>query len=59
MQSIGNLDESEMYKAFNMGVGMVFIIDPKDKQVLKNHLLKYTESYLIGSVSNTGDITIR
>lgn len=58
MQSIGNLDESEMYKAFNMGLGMVFIIDPKDKQVLKNHLLQYTESYLIGSVSNTGSISI-
>ena len=58
MQSIGNLDESEMYKAFNMGVGMVFIVDPKDKQVLKSHLLQYTESYLIGSVSNTGSISI-
>ena len=40
-------------------IGMIFIIDPKDKQILKNHLLQYTESFLIGSVSNTGTITIR
>mgnify|MGYP001233030107 FL=1 len=59
MQSIGNLEESEMYKAFNMGIGMIFIIDPKDRRALKNHLLQYTDSYLIGSVSNTGAITIR
>ena len=59
MQSIGNLEEGEMYKAFNMGIGMVFIIDPKDRRALKNHILQYTDSYLIGSVSNTGTITIR
>ncbi len=59
MQSIGNLEEDEMYKAFNMGIGLVFIIDPKDRKALKNLLLQYTESYLIGSVSKTGAITIR
>ena len=28
MQSIGRIDENEMYRAFNMGIGMIIITDP-------------------------------
>ena len=27
IQSLGNIDENEMYKVFNMGIGMVLILD--------------------------------
>ena len=38
----------EMYRTFNMGVGMVLVVDPsKVDEVLKN-----TDAYIIGSVEN-------
>src|ERR1700704_132281 len=38
MQEIGNVPESEMYRAFNMGVGMVIICAPADALTIKTHL---------------------
>lgn len=32
IQEDGNIEESEMYKVFNMGIGMTFIVDPLNKQ---------------------------
>ena len=58
MQSLGNVHEKEMYRAFNMGIGMVFIIDPKDQDQLQDHLLKHTKSYRIGVISKTDSVTI-
>ena len=59
MKKIGNIDDREMYKTFNMGIGMVFIIDKKDKTQLINHLCQYTKSYLIGIVTNNNSINIK
>ena len=50
MQSIGNVDEDEMYRAFNMGVGMVFIVSPNNVGSAINALKDLTEVYEIGSV---------
>ena len=50
MQSIGNVDEDEMYRAFNMGIGMVFIVDPTDADEIKDVLKELTDVYEIGSV---------
>ena len=50
MQSIGNVDEDEMYRAFNMGIGMVFIVDPTDADEVKDVLKELTDVYEIGSV---------
>ena len=36
MQSIGDVDENEMFRAFNMGVGMVFIVDQTDVYAVKS-----------------------
>jgi len=38
MQSIGNVEESEMYRAFNMGVGMVIVCAPENKQDIIAHI---------------------
>ena len=50
MKSIGNVDEEEMYRTFNMGIGMVFIVDPNDKDSVKDVLKILTNVYEIGSV---------
>ena len=38
MQQIGNVSDFEMFRTFNMGVGMVIICDENDKQQIKSHL---------------------
>ena len=50
MQSLGNVDEDEMSRAFNMGIGMVFIVSPNNVNSAKNVLKDLTEVYEIGSV---------
>jgi phosphoribosylformylglycinamidine cyclo-ligase len=47
MQKLGNVEDSEMFRAFNMGVGMVVICAEEDKEFLKNKLV---ECFEIGQV---------
>jgi len=35
MQSIGNVDENEMYRTFNMGIGMIIIAAPDQVNIIK------------------------
>jgi phosphoribosylformylglycinamidine cyclo-ligase len=50
MQSLGEVDEDEMFRTFNMGIGMVFIIDDKKVRIVKDVLKDLTEVYEIGSI---------
>ena len=47
MQKLGNVEESEMFRAFNMGIGMIVICSEEDKESLKNH---FGECFEIGKV---------
>ena len=38
MQLIGNVSEAEMYRTFNMGVGMVVVCAPEDQKAITSHL---------------------
>jgi len=58
MQSIGNVDEDEMYRAFNMGIGMVFIVDADDVTSVKDALKDLTDVYEIGSVVSGNGVKI-
>ena len=59
MQSIGEVKEDEMYRAFNMGIGMVFIVNPADMDAVKNATKNLTEVYEIGTVfSGSKNVTI-
>ncbi len=53
MQEIGNVSEAEMYRAFNMGVGMVVVTSPQDKAAVESHLQQQdTEVFQIGQVTD-------
>ena len=50
MQSIGNVDEDEMYRVFNMGIGMTFIVSPDDIGAVTDALKDLTDVYEVGFV---------
>lgn len=51
MQEIGNVPDAEMYRAFNMGVGMVIICAPQDAESIHSHFSKRGQPcYEIGCV---------
>src|SRR5882762_5601322 len=52
MQEIGNVSEPEMYRTFNMGLGMVIVCAPQNVETVKLHIKQQGESvYEIGRVS--------
>ena len=51
MQRLGNVDEKEMFRTFNMGIGMVLICSENDIETL---LASISDPYIIGNV-NQGD----
>ena len=50
IQQKGNINDHDMFNTFNMGVGMVVVVDQKDKQETLEILNKYVHSYEIGEV---------
>ena len=54
MQHIGKVDENEMYRTFNMGIGMVFIVDSSNIHTVKNALNNLIDVYEIGTVVKGG-----
>ncbi len=51
LQQLGNIEEKDMYNTFNMGIGMVVVVDPRE--VTKAQQLLETmgeKSYVIGEV---------
>ncbi len=52
LQSWGNVDWPEMYRTFNMGIGMVLIVDPAEAESVRAYLTKQGEVfYPIGRVT--------
>jgi len=51
MRELGNVSESEMYRTFNMGVGMVIVCSTNDAEAIASHLRTHGEAvYEIGNV---------
>ncbi len=52
IQEIGNIDEAEMYHVFNMGIGLVLVVDQKEVDIVKSELENKGEQvYEIGKVT--------
>jgi phosphoribosylformylglycinamidine cyclo-ligase len=52
MQQIGNVSETEMYRTFNMGVGMVVVTSSSDRPGIESHLREQgSAAYRIGRVT--------
>ena len=50
LKDLGNVEEDEMYQAFNMGIGMIFIVDSHSVDSIKKALNNITNVYTIGEV---------
>jgi phosphoribosylformylglycinamidine cyclo-ligase len=60
IQRLGKVEQNEMYKTFNMGIGMVLVVDGKDTEKVLNFLKSQKEKvYLIGEVEKgKGEVII-
>ena len=61
LQKWGNVDWKEMYRTFNMGIGMILIVSPEEAEKVKAHLARAGETvYSIGRVvRGAHDVTIK
>jgi phosphoribosylformylglycinamidine cyclo-ligase len=51
MQSLGSVKDAEMFKTFNMGIGMVLVVEKSDaEQIMKKFKHLGETAYIIGSV---------
>jgi len=57
IKELGNIDTEEMYRAFNMGIGMVFIVDQKASDTVSKALSKMITVYEIGEVVEGDNFT--
>jgi phosphoribosylformylglycinamidine cyclo-ligase len=59
LQREGNIEEAEMYRTFNMGIGMILIVSPEDLPRVTGHFAAQNEPcYEIGGIS-AGDGTVQ
>lgn len=54
LQEQGNIESSEMYRTFNCGIGMVVVVDAKDKNKTIDLLQQYGETvYSLGNIESS------
>lgn len=59
LQEWGNVDWKEMYRTFNMGVGMVLVVDPSEADAVRAHLTEAGETFFeLGEVISGEQKTI-
>jgi phosphoribosylformylglycinamidine cyclo-ligase len=50
MQRLGKIDDAEMFRTFNMGLGMIIVCAPEHADEIKSHVeLSGSECYRVGS----------
>ena len=59
MQRLGSIEDAEMFRAFNMGVGMVIVCAPANAETITNHLHSMGNSwYRIGTIVPGRKVTL-
>jgi phosphoribosylformylglycinamidine cyclo-ligase len=60
MQRLGRVPEAEMYRTFNMGIGMIIICSAANINTIKTHVTAHgTDCYEVGHiVSNAGEVKL-
>lgn len=57
IQELGNVDEEEMHRTFNCGIGMVIIVPDNQKQKVLKRLEKFNQkAFIIGEVTKSKKI---
>lgn len=52
IQRLGEVDHEEMYSTFNMGIGMILVVETRESEKLMKYLSKKKETaYLIGEIA--------
>lgn len=60
IQAKGQIDWKEMYNVFNMGIGFIIAVDPKDVDTTRELLKEVDqESYVIGTVTDRGEVEVK
>ncbi len=60
IQAKGQIDWKEMYNVFNMGIGFIIAVDPKDVDTTRELLKEANqESYVIGTVTDRGEVEVK
>lgn len=58
IETLGNIDHKEMFNIFNMGIGMIIIVNPQDaSKTLK--LLKDDKAVIIGKVTASSEVILK
>ncbi len=54
MQKLGDISETDMYRTFNMGIGLMLIVPKSEKEKIKSILVDYPKfkAYEIGKIIN-------
>ena len=60
MKDLGKISDIEMFRTFNMGIGMIFIISQEDVSAVSSALKNISPIFKIGEiVSGKGEVKIR
>jgi phosphoribosylformylglycinamidine cyclo-ligase len=53
LKNLGNIDEEEILKTLNCGIGLVLIVSPNDAKNIKDYLNKIDEEFfIVGEIIN-------
>ena len=56
LKSEGSISNENMYRIFNCGIGMVFIVEVADQEAICNEISKMNfKSYKIGEIKDKSD----